>query len=157
MMDKGTNRFIENVKSTADAVKESVAEVTREGARRFGNKKEAARLNTEILRARAALSDLFLDAGREGYLLHISTSDQECTEHGEKLNEYYRQIDEKEHLIDDLARQVELLNGGSICAGCGQVCPGDFVYCPVCGTKLEAPAETAGAEENSENVEDNEE
>lgn len=145
-MDQSANRLIDTVKNTADAVRETVTEATREGAKKLSSRREISRLNSEVLRLRAEIEKLYTEAGRSGYQLHTAEVEQDCGEHQLQMESLYAEISEKKARSSELLRQIELLSGGMVCAECGRICPVDFTYCPSCGTKLAPQMEQTEAE-----------
>lgn len=148
-MEKGMKEFLDTVMNTANAVGETVAEVTREGAKKWNAKKEAAKLNMEVLRARSAIEDMQTEIGRETCAIHKTTDELDSEERQIHIEELMEEIEERTNQIAQLNRQIELLNGGLICQNCSRISPADYGFCPSCGTKLEKPVKESEEQEDA--------
>ncbi len=154
-MEKRVKDFFETVKNTAGAVGETVAEVTREGAKKLGVKKEIGKYNMEILRLRSQIEELYAEIGKMSYEIHVGTDELETETCQQKIDECLETVDAKREEIDRLNKQIELLNGGLVCPNCGRISPEEYDYCPACGTELVHPApETEVTDDDEEEEKD---
>lgn len=138
-MDKRVKDLLDTLKGTASAVGETMAGVTREGAKMLSLKREEAKLSVEVVRLRSAIESLYSEIGKAAYQVHVTGDDAEAEKLQEKVNGLMEEIDEKQEEIAKLNRQIDLLGGGVLCEKCGRVSPEEYEYCPVCGSKLEKP------------------
>lgn len=153
-MDKGIREFLDSIMNTANAVTETVTGVTKEGAKLFNSKKEAARLNMEVLRVRASIEEMQKSIGRESYEIYKTADELEAEEHQVRIDELLEEIDGKYDLILQLTRQIEILNGGQVCPSCSKISPASFDFCPSCGARLvkNTAASSADSDSNGESV-----
>ena len=138
-MDKNVRGFIDTVRNTASAVGGTVAEVTREGAKKLGAKKEAVKLGMDVLRLRSSIDELYMEIGKRSYAIHMAEEETSAEENQIQMDGMYDEITQKEAEIVQLNKQIELINGGLACSACGRVSPASYDYCPACGAKLEKP------------------
>lgn len=139
MMDRNVKDFFDTLKDTANVVGETVAEVTRESAKKLGVKKDAAKLNMEVLRIRAGIEGIYSEIGKETYALHVCDDELEAEERQNRIDDLLVEIDGRQEQIVQLNKRIDLLNGGLCCTECGRVSPADYEFCPTCGAKLTRP------------------
>lgn len=153
-MDKNVKGFIDTVRTTASAVGGTVAEVTKEGAKKLSARKEAAKLGMEVLRLRSAIEELYTEIGRKSYAVHMADDEASAEENQIQIDGMYDEITEKEDQIVRLNKRIELINGGISCTVCGRVSPASYDFCPACGTKLEKPEPCCEPESCCESAEE---
>lgn len=116
--------FFENFKTTMKNVGTGISDKTREMTKN-------AKLSAEINGAKSNMENTFAEIGKKYYAMNASAPAAELAELCAKIDEYKKQINEKE-------LEIKKNRGERICCECGKtVTDKTAAFCPFCGTKME--------------------
>lgn len=150
-MDNNLGSFINQLRELMISAQNSINDSVKVGVKNLENRREAAKLSSQILRLRAEIEDLFVIAGERIYHSHnvVKLEDKEDPSH---VFEIFVQIEDKLKQIQTLTGEVELKNGGSVCTNCETICSQGDLFCTHCGSPLFAVEDTDRQKSDSEGV-----
>ncbi len=118
---------------------------------------EAVKLSKLKIKKSQTKSDLKSKYEKLGELVYEMNKDNQKDE--DAYNTAIEEIDALIAKLDEIDKQLDMLNGELTCEKCGAKTKNDNSYCPKCGTKLpeivieEEPAEEEKADDVEEKVE----
>lgn len=115
-----------------DDVKKKVTQAGHSAAKSARDFSETAKLNSQISDAQKQINQLYTQIGYEIYCAHNADPLPEVAQLIEQLNALHTQI-------EGLQAQIQTINAGSICPGCGAKIRPGMAFCSSCGTKLPQP------------------
>lgn len=123
--------FVDTVKELAEKVGDTVDKGIKTGSDSYKKMTEKSRLKKETVRLNSEINDIFASIGRKLY-----NDDPESKEYKAAFDN----IRAKSAEIEELKRQLTVLEDKIACKSCGEYVSKDSKYCDKCGAKIEQPA-----------------